>query len=1107
VSSRAGARPAYRIDGANVAREAFYGAACDPRRSVSVEACAGAGKTWMLVSRILRALLDGAESHEILAITFTRKAAGEMRTRLNDWLFDYSAPRCGAAVRVRELRARGLGDAQALALAPALGGLYERVLKSGRRVEIRTFHAWFAQLLRAAPIELLAQLGLHADMEVLDDLAEHRARILRRFHAAVLADPALAEDYRALVQARGRSQLRKWLDAAWDKRIEIELADAAGTLESSVPAARVHWSEHSALAHPAQRMRAARVDLVLRGAAAAMTRQRGAICRRQGASLEQALAIDDDRLRFEQAYFALFTQARQPRTGIDADGVASALELLAQIRRECDQQGAHEDHLRMVRLARALLREAAAYKRARGLADMADLERCALALLRDTALSGWVQERLDMRVRHVLIDEFQDTSPLQWHALHAWLSAYAGAGGGASGQRPPSVFIVGDPKQSIYRFRRAEPRVFDAARAFIVDGLEGSALACDHTRRNAPEVLATINAVFEEAQGRGEFSGFRSHTTEIGPIEGAGVVALPRVARPDAPVAGGGDDAAAAAWRDSLTQARIEPEEKVREPEARQVAAAADDLVARGGFMPGEIHVLCRKRESLRLVADCLAALHLPFVAAEDYTLLESMEARDLVAVLDVLASPQHALSLAHALRSPLFGASDDDLVVLAAASAPDGDWWAALMQGGAASPPLRRAALLLARWQVSARTLPPHDLLDLIVAEGEFRERVAVAVPAERRGAALGAIDALLGLSLTLDGARYATPYNFVRALKRRTLSVAAPARPDAVQLLTVHGAKGLEARAVFVMDADPEPQTSDSATLLIDWPVESEHPACCAFVYSEVNCAPSLEGVRDGEFAARRREELNGLYVAMTRARERLVFSATAPYRRGTDLSWWQRIEGMAGALPSALRAVSNRATAPESISSRTLPRWVGAAAFEPVRAPSGDAKPGTDDASRLGQAVHRTLEWAAAGLGAAPPLTALAEAAAREFMVPGGEVARLASRIWESPACARFFRGTALRWAGNEVAVVEGGDVLRIDRLVALDEDGAWAWWVLDYKLRHAPEQLAEYRAQLLRYGRAVRALQPGASVRCAFVTGEGIVIEIDSAPQAGVQGASG
>lgn len=155
-----GDAPAYQADGRPVTRAAFYALACDPQRSVVVEACAGAGKTWMLVSRMLRALLEGAQPHEILAITFTRKAAGEMRQRLNDWLREFAHPGSSHGARVQALVERGVPLLQAEELAPALGGLHERLLASGRPVEIKTFHAWFSQPLRAAPLELLGELGL-----------------------------------------------------------------------------------------------------------------------------------------------------------------------------------------------------------------------------------------------------------------------------------------------------------------------------------------------------------------------------------------------------------------------------------------------------------------------------------------------------------------------------------------------------------------------------------------------------------------------------------------------------------------------------------------------------------------------------------------------------------------------------------------------------------------------------------------------------------------------------------------------------------------------------------------------------------------------------------
>jgi ATP-dependent helicase/nuclease subunit A len=142
-----------------------------------------------------------------------------------------------------------------------------------------------------------------------------------------------------------------------------------------------------------------------------------------------------------------------------------------------------------------------------------------------------------------------------------------------------------------------------------------------------------------------------------------------------------------------------------------------------------------------------------------------------------------------------------------------------------------------------------------------------------------------------------------------------------------------------------------------------------------------------------------------------------------------------------------------------------------------------------------VHRVLEWAAAPGSAEPDIDLLANAAAREFGVAGADVTVRAGRIWRSPDCARFFRGSALRWAGNEVPVSEAGELLRIDRLVELDDGGGPVWWVLDYKIQHAPQQIDTYRAQLQRYRRAVQLLQPGAAVRCAFISGEGAVLEIE------------
>ncbi|HSB25376.1 MAG TPA: UvrD-helicase domain-containing protein, partial [Burkholderiaceae bacterium] len=244
--------PAYRADGRDCDAARFYALACDPARSGVVEACAGAGKTWMLVSRIVRALLDGAAPDEILAITFTRKAASEMRARLHEWLRGFADG--DADARRSALRARGLSQQDAERLEPELSRLHARVLASGAQVHIHTFHAWFAQLLRLAPLEMLDALGLHQSMALIEEIDDQVGDLLRRFQREVLASDALLADYQALAERHGRWRLDQWLRAAIDKRLEIERADAHGALEPAVEAAAQCWDACSGIAHPLERL-------------------------------------------------------------------------------------------------------------------------------------------------------------------------------------------------------------------------------------------------------------------------------------------------------------------------------------------------------------------------------------------------------------------------------------------------------------------------------------------------------------------------------------------------------------------------------------------------------------------------------------------------------------------------------------------------------------------------------------------------------------------------------------------------------------------------------------------------------------------------------------
>ena len=1108
---------AYEHNGRPVSREAFYAIACDPARSVAVEACAGAGKTWMLVSRMLRALLDGCAPHEILAITFTKKAAGEMRQRLQEWLEQFSHKPLDELTA--ELIARGISPQGALEKREALQNLYRQLLEAGRPVQIRTFHSWFAALLGTAPLALLQQQGLPAHFELLEDDAEAVREVWPPFLQAVAESASLRADYEAVVARHGRSQTHKALAAALAKRVEFDLADAAGVVDASVPPFQQAYPDLAALAEPAEALQTEAALQRWRSRASALGAESNKTPQKAADAIIDALACTDLNQRLDMLRKAMFV-AKEDRLSKNLEKFPAAQEAEPELQRLLTARRQHEawqHQQRMARLARCLIAQFVAVKQQHGWVDMNDVERTALVMLADPVLSGWVQERLDARIRHLLVDEFQDTNPLQWQALHAWLAGYAGSGGGSAA---PSVFIVGDPKQSIYRFRRAEPQVFIAAQAFVQGGLGGDLLSCDHTRRNAQGVIAAVNAVMGQAQAQHETTGFRDHTTES--KHQGQLLRLPAITDAD-------DDGQSAArdplaWRDSLTEPRHEAEETQRMRECTQAAAWVAAQIA-SGTPPQEVLVLARKRDRLASMQDALRALHLPCVQPEKADLCDAPEVQDMVALLDVLVSPTHDLSLARALKSPLFRLGDDALVALAVLRRqPEHagcSWFDLLLKSELLALDLQAIGPVLLQYQGWVQRLPPHDALHAIYQHGDLLARFAAAAPAAQRMAVLANLRALLSAALQHDGGRYLTPYAFVRAMKKG--GVRAPGRVDAqaVRLLTVHGAKGLEARCVLLLDTDTRPQKAETMGVLVDWPGEKTEPAGFVFLASESSPPPSAEAALAAEQQARQREELNMLYVAMTRAKHCLALSSVLPSVSAPG-SWWNRLEplladaqvlGVAGAaeVPGGDGdAVASGAHDHFTLAElpvlpahlRAAPRAVAEGVDEGLDAADSGASLSTPS-SRLGEAMHQLLEQA--GVAGAP----LADLHSQGW--PAARVARLAQDFDITAGAARTAAQTAQRilagegaWAWdatmvdttiNEAPLRYQGQSLRIDRLVHCHQPPERAgWWVLDYKSAAEPERQPALMAQLQRYRAAVSGQVPGERVWAAFLTGDGRMVRV-------------
>ncbi|HVL76958.1 MAG TPA: 3'-5' exonuclease, partial [Noviherbaspirillum sp.] len=442
-------------------------------------------------------------------------------------------------------------------------------------------------------------------------------------------------------------------------------------------------------------------------------------------------------------------------------------------------------------------------------------------------------------------------------------------------------------------------------------------------------------------------------------------------------------------------------------------------------------------------------------------------------------------------------GASDDDLIALAGRG--ERNWWLRLLAAGeTASPALARAARLLAQWLEAAPRLPVHDLLDMVMHEGDLVARYAAAAHPARRAQVLGNLEAFMELALELDSGRYPSLPRFIEQLRllRNGTENAAPdeasidAAADAVRILTIHSAKGLEAPIVALLDANHSDPAREDCGILCDWPQDADGPThfSCFGRTSERGAA------RDALFAAEEgyaaQEDWNLLYVAITRARDVLLLTGVANAKSddGTkDNSWYARMAGVPVLDPETLPEPVLAAAQTGEAFSLML--------FDPAPLPAPAAVVPTQVSSAAieeGVALHALLERLTQDGTWPPAVPSVAEIG--RWIGCGRELAQKvraqAECILGAPALERFFNPAHFTRAHNELEVVVDGMLLRMDRLVVSDD----ALWVLDYKRDVLDSERSAYAQQVERYLRALAPIFPGMRMYGGLIRSDGVLIEL-------------
>ena len=1123
--------------------------AADPALDVFVTANAGSGKTSTLVDRVARLLLRGARPEAVLCVTYTKAAAAEMQRRLFERLGGWSVL---DDARLGDELAHIGEDRRDLSRARTL---FARALETPGGLKIQTLHAFCEALLRRFPLEA----GVSPGFAVLEDAArsEVSARAREELAELALADPGgrVGAAYAHLaVELDGRAF--ETLLTGFEGGRETVQAYARACLERGVTLEDDVWDRAGfpgAPRHPEELEHAAATACDWarwRSAAAALALT--------GKSSDAALGARLTRLAecaatspagFSDCWAVFSTKEGEPakRLGtqaVDAETLAWLGREQARLHDTCRtataaRQARDTVHVLTLAVAHAELYEGA--KHAAGALDFSDLISRAADLLTRRSEAAWVLYKLDGGIDHVLLDEAQDTSPDQWSILRALTGEFfAGAGvrgEGAKARR--TVFVVGDEKQSIYSFQGAAPeRLLEETRAYQAlaqgAGRELDVVPLLESWRSTPQVLAFVDAVFADPATR----------SAVAPPVGEEVVRHV-VGGPRRDHAGCVD-----LWPLFQDQPVEEPDawdapldtpapDSARKRLARRIAQAIGDMIDRGEAVydrnrkdwrpihAGDVLILVRRRDALfEEILRALKTAGVPVAGADRLKLSSHVVFEDVRALMRFCLFPWDDLTLAALLRSPFCDVDEGGLYALAHARDEKSNLWAELSRRGDERPEWLAARVFLGWARAEARERGPFDWLGRVLgrldaAGRPMRQRILTRLGPE----AEDALEELLAEALAAEGRGVADLERFAAELERTEVEVKRELEGAGAQVrvMTVHGAKGLEAPVVILPDTTGRPPAPAPALLATD-------DGGLVFAPRGAADTPESAAARQRIKDRQAEEGLRLLYVALTRARDRVIVCGRLSARdKGPAAdSWYARVEAAFARPGVDARTVAEgellvRRYGPDPrpqlklqsppVAEPPLPAWLTA---------PGPAEPATS-------AFANPSAYAERGRGPAPSPLAAAGGLGRfrrgELIhrllqllpdVEAGGRADAAARLLErerdlTPEQRREMAGAALGVLGDarfaavfgpggraEAAVAGGAPDLppglfvsgRIDRMVVTPERVL----VVDFKTnRPAPDRIEAadpaYLVQMALYVAVLRAVFPDRRVEAALVWTDG------------------